>query len=65
LEGVDNGRMSRWLGSEAGQAELARLRDNDPELVKLELNDTGVGDDGATAIAEGLKTNSTLQTLDL
>ena len=39
--------MSRWLGSEAGQAELARLRDNDPELVELDLVDEGVGDDEA------------------
>jgi len=44
---------------------LARLRDNDPDLVKLDLGDKGVGDAGATAIAEGLKTNSTLQTLNL
>ena len=57
--------MSRWLGSEAGQAKLARLRDNDPELLGLVLNDNDVGDDGATAIAEGLKTNSALQSLDL
>ena len=57
--------MSRWLGSEEGQAELARLRDNDPELVKLYLWEKVVGDDGATAIAEGLKTNSALQVLQL
>ena len=28
----------RWLESEEGQAELARLRDNDPDLVELELS---------------------------
>ena len=55
--------MNRWLESEEGQAELARLRDN--ELVELNLRGKGVGDDGATAIAEGLKTNSTLQELFL
>ena len=44
---------------------LARLRDNDPDLVELYLSNKGVGDDGATAIAEVLKTNNALQTLNL
>ena len=55
----------RGLGSEEGQAVLARLRDNDPDLVELYLSNKGVGDDGATAIAEVLKTNNALQTLNL
>ena len=40
-------RMSRWLESEEGQAVLARLRDNDPELVELDLRFKGVDDAGA------------------
>ena len=46
-------------------AVLAMARDQYPERVELWLDGKGVGDAGATAIAEGLKTNSTLQTLNL
>ena len=47
-------KMSRWVESKEGQAVLARLRDNDPDPLRLELGRKDVGNAGATAIAEGL-----------
>lgn len=34
-------------------------------LLSLDLGSSGIGDAGATALAEGLKLNTTLQKLDL
>lgn len=39
--------------------------DRYPGLVHLDLSDTGVGDDGAAAIADAMKTNGALSDLDL
>ena len=55
----------RWLESEKGPATLARLRANDPKLTELYPYESGLGPQGATALAEGLKANTALVKLDL
>ena len=43
---------------------LERLRSNDPTLTHLHLSYNQIGDQGAQAIAEALRLNQTLTTLD-
>ena len=44
---------------------VGRLTQSDPTLQKLELDDSGIGDAGALAIADALRQNSALQQLEL
>ena len=55
----------KWRWSEEGRATLAQLRDNDARLTELNLDDKGVGPQGALALAEALKTNTALVKLNL
>jgi hypothetical protein len=51
--------------SEAFQGIIKRLIDNDPTLTTLNLDYNNIGYEGAKAIAEALKVNTTLTTLNL
>lgn len=47
------------------QKIIQRLRDNDPELVRLKLVEKGIDDEAVQALAEALKVNTTLKFLNL
>ena len=51
--------MSKW------EADVIRLKANDPSLTTLDLEKNSIGVKGAKAIAEALKDNTVLTTLDL
>ena len=54
-------------GNDAEQTrqDLIRLRDNDPDYTELDWYNRGVGDEGIKALAEMLKKNTILNTLNI
>jgi hypothetical protein len=54
-----------WKKETELEKSVKRLKANDPSLNELNLYYNSIGDDGAKAIAEALKDNAVLTTLDL
>ena len=63
MSNLYNKDKSRW--SNHRRAILKRLRQNDPILTHLNLGGNRITKEGATALAEALKTNTVLTTLYL
>ena len=54
-----------WHLSEEGKAILERLRQSDPSLLELEIDQTRVGSDGAAVLIAAVVGNTVLRRLDL